>query len=58
VTNAKRISVEEHGSLWWKGREDTETKYDELLAGGFDRQEARGDVEAAVHGVLEKWLGD
>ncbi len=36
----------------------TETKYDELLAAGYDRQEARGEVEAAVHGVLEKWLGD
>jgi hypothetical protein len=35
----------------------TETKYDELLAGGYDRQEARWEVEAAVQGVLEKWLG-
>ena len=35
----------------------TETKYDGLLAGGYDRWEARGEVETAVQDVLEKWLG-
>lgn len=35
----------------------TETKYDELLARGYDRQEARWEVEAAVQDVLQKWLG-
>jgi hypothetical protein len=35
----------------------TETKYDELLTGGYDRQEARWEVEGTVQGVLEKWLG-
>lgn len=31
----------------------TETKYDELLARGYDRQEARWEVEAAVQDVLQ-----
>jgi hypothetical protein len=35
----------------------TETNYDELLAGGCDRREARWEVEAGVQDVLEKWLG-
>jgi hypothetical protein len=35
----------------------TETNYDEPLAGGCDRRDARGEVEAAVQDVLEKWLG-
>jgi hypothetical protein len=33
----------------------TETRYDELLAGGLDRQEARRRVEPLVHGVLAAW---
>jgi len=36
----------------------TETKYDELLAGGYDRWDARSQVEGPVQDVLEKWLGD
>ena len=32
-----------------------ETKYDELLAKGYDRWEARTAVEKAVHQVLQKW---
>jgi len=32
-----------------------ETKYDELLAKGYDRREARTAVEKAVHQVLQKW---
>jgi hypothetical protein len=35
----------------------TETSYDELLAGGCDRADARREVEAAVQDLLEKWLG-
>ena len=33
----------------------TETEYDELLARGYDRREARTEVEEAVHRVLEEW---
>ena len=32
-----------------------ETKYDELLAKGYDRGEARTAVEKTVHQVLQKW---
>lgn len=32
-----------------------ETKYDELLAGGYDRWEARAAVEKAVRRVLQRW---
>ncbi|MBE0447208.1 MAG: DUF2293 domain-containing protein [Actinobacteria bacterium] len=32
-----------------------ETKYDELLAKGYDRWEARTAVEKTVHQVLQKW---
>jgi hypothetical protein len=32
-----------------------ETKYDELLAKGRERWEARTAVEETVHRVLEKW---
>jgi hypothetical protein len=32
-----------------------ETKYDELLAKGYDRWEARTAVEKTVHEVLQKW---
>jgi hypothetical protein len=32
-----------------------ETKYDELLAKGCDRWEARGQVKASVENVLSKW---
>ena len=32
-----------------------ETNYDELLAAGCDRWDARREVEAAVEDVLEKW---
>ena len=32
-----------------------ETKYDELLAKGYDRRETRTAVEKAVHQVLQKW---
>jgi hypothetical protein len=32
-----------------------ETKYDELLAKGYDRWEARTVVEKTVHEVLQKW---
>ena len=32
-----------------------ETKYDELLAKGYDRWEARTAVEKIVHEVLQKW---
>jgi hypothetical protein len=32
-----------------------ETKYDELLAEGYDRWEARTAVEKTVHEVLQKW---
>jgi hypothetical protein len=35
----------------------TETKYDELLAGGYNRQEARWEVEAGVQDVLENGQG-
>jgi hypothetical protein len=35
----------------------TKTRYDELLAGGYDRWDARSEVESAVQHVLEKWLG-
>jgi hypothetical protein len=35
----------------------TETKYDELLAGGYDRWDARGEEEAKVQDVLERWIG-
>jgi hypothetical protein len=33
----------------------TETPYDELLAAGYDRWEARGEVEGAVARVLARW---
>jgi len=33
----------------------TETPYDELLAGGYDRREARAQVEAKVAQVLSRW---
>ncbi len=32
-----------------------ETKYDELLAKGYDRWEARHAVEDTIHKVLQKW---
>ena len=32
-----------------------ETNYDELLAQGFDRREARSEVNTAVDRVLKKW---
>jgi hypothetical protein len=32
-----------------------ETKYDELLARGHERWEARAEVEEAVHKILEMW---
>lgn len=35
----------------------TETKYDELLSRGYDRREARTEVEEAVYRVLEEWGG-
>jgi len=35
----------------------TKTRYDELLAGGYDRWDARSEVEGAVQHVLEKLLG-
>ena len=33
----------------------TETLYDELLASGYDRREARAQVEGTVAGVLSRW---
>ena len=33
----------------------TETKYDELLSRGYDRKEARKEVEEAVYRVLKEW---
>ena len=36
----------------------TETRYDELLAGGEQRREAREEVEEEVLQVLAKWEGD
>ena len=33
----------------------TETPYDELLAAGYERREARAEVEASVAGVLAAW---
>jgi hypothetical protein len=36
----------------------TETRYDELLAGGEERREAREEVEEEVLQVLAKWEGD
>lgn len=33
----------------------TETKYDELLSRGYDRREARAEVEEDVHRVLQEW---
>jgi hypothetical protein len=35
-----------------------ETRYDELLAKGYDRREAREQVEEEVLQVLAKWEGD
>ncbi|MBA7691605.1 hypothetical protein ES703_100155 [subsurface metagenome] len=35
----------------------TETRYDELLAGGQERREAREQVEEEVLQVLAKWEG-
>ena len=32
-----------------------ETKYDQLLARGYDRWDARATVEEAIDRVLEKW---
>jgi hypothetical protein len=32
-----------------------ETKYDELLSKGYDRREARAEVEEAVYRVLKEW---
>jgi hypothetical protein len=32
-----------------------ETPYDELLAGGWDRREARRQVEDRVRSVLDTW---
>lgn len=32
-----------------------ETKYDELLARGYDRRDARAQVEGTVSEVLENW---
>jgi hypothetical protein len=34
-----------------------DTKYDELLIRGYDRWDARREVEAGVQDILEKWLG-
>ena len=39
-------------------RRHTETRYDELLAGGEERREAREEVEEEVLQVLVKWEGD
>lgn len=36
----------------------TETNYDELLARGYDRWEARAKVEGRVQDVLEDWEGE
>jgi len=36
----------------------TETRYDELLAKGYERREAREEVEEEVLQVLAKWEGD
>ena len=36
----------------------TETLYDELLAGGEERREAREQVKVDVLQVLAKWEGD
>lgn len=33
----------------------TETPYDSLLASGWDRHEARGEVGARVREILSKW---
>jgi hypothetical protein len=33
----------------------TETGYDGLLAGGYERGDARGEVEEEVNGVVAKW---
>lgn len=33
----------------------TETKYDELLSRGYDRREARTEVEESVYRVLKEW---
>jgi hypothetical protein len=32
-----------------------ETEYDELLAGGYDRREARAEIQGAVDRVLQQW---
>ncbi len=34
------------------------TNYDELLAGGYDRQEARAMVRPAVEALLASWSGE
>ncbi|MEM4380385.1 MAG: DUF2293 domain-containing protein, partial [Thermoplasmatales archaeon] len=34
-----------------------ETEYDELLSKGYDRWEARAEVEGAVYLVLKRWEG-
>jgi hypothetical protein len=33
----------------------TETRYDELLASGYERREARAEVKQEVEAVLERW---
>ncbi|MCH8125818.1 DUF2293 domain-containing protein [candidate division KSB1 bacterium] len=33
----------------------TETKYDEFLSKGYERREARGQVEEKVHKILREW---
>ncbi|MBK8504349.1 MAG: DUF2293 domain-containing protein [Saprospiraceae bacterium] len=33
----------------------TETEYDELLMKGYDRREARSEVQEKVEAILEKW---
>ncbi len=45
---AVRLAVIAHARHW-------ETKYDEFLAKGYDRWEARASVEEAVRRVLKRW---
>lgn len=48
--NAVRLAVIAH-------IRHAETKYDELLARGLERHEAREQVEEAIDGVLSRWQG-
>jgi hypothetical protein len=49
--NAVRLAVIAH-------IRHAETRYGELLAMGYERSEARAEVEAAVRGVLRNWEAD